>query len=650
MTRTAPQLHVGGYARPGRSTWSDEATRDSLLLLAEALRDATGFQVVSIGVVDDTAVCETVAIAGDETARAQLLGTRLPLAVLEQLMTGGTRVGAAALVRRLEPDEDLSRVWWTSHEEPADDEESWHPHDWLAVLAHDDDGAVVGVVQLDLPLDGRRPDEHRLAELDRRCATAARSLVAARERERLSAQARMARTARDVVRRSAGRQTIPSILARSHTAVMEGFRARGLFIQLLGEQGVARVGTVYRADGEETSIPQPVVDIAERAARTAWSAQQVSVVDRCHPRGDWLGDTEALTLQEYLGQQQIGSLLFVPIGVGRTCLGSLALTRSPGDPTWSDVERSTALDVGHDLGHAILNARAHRRERELLTELRELDAYKSGLIATVSHELRNPLSAVAGHLEILRSMRDAMPDGTDRSLAAMERGTSRLERIIEDLLTFSKVGDPGRVFAPAVIDLREVVRDVRELHDLPARRRRQRVEVELPDSPVLVRGLTGDLDTVVSNLVGNALKYSGEGTVVRLVLTQDAREVALTCTDQGLGISPADQRAVFGEFFRSADPAVRRQGGTGLGLAIVGRIVKRHRGRVTVTSEIGVGSTFRVVLPSVEEFERAAAEAALEADLVAQVRGAHLDLPEDGRDDDRDDDGPARAPLTGSGT
>ncbi len=632
MNRTAPHPHVGGRAKPGRSTWSDEATRDSLLLVADALRDTTGFGVVSIGVVDDFAVCETVAIAGDDTARAELLGTRLPLSVLEQLMSDGTRVGAAALVRDMEPDDELSRVWWSGPEDPTDND-AWHPLDWLAVLAREADGEVVGVVQLDLPLDGRRPDRHRLAELDRRCDAAVRSLVAARERERLSAQARMARTARNVVRRSSGRQTIASLLARSHAAVMEGFRARGLFIQLLGEQGVTPVGTVYRADGEQWSVPQAILDIAERSARRAWSAQQVSVLDSCHPQGDWFDEAEGQQMQDYLVPQNVGSLLFVPIGVGRTCLGSLTLTRAPGDPTWSDVERSTALDIGHDLGHAILDARAHRREQELLLELRELDAYKSGLIATVSHELRNPLSAVAGHLEILRSMRHGMPEGTDRSLAAMERGTRRLERIIEDLLTFSEVGDPGRVFAPAVIDLREVVRDVGDLHDLPARRRRQHVEVVLPDEPVLVRGLAGDLDTVVSNVVGNALKYSGEDTVVSLVLAQDAREVALSCSDQGLGISPDDQPAVFGEFFRSTDPAVRREGGTGLGLAIVGRIVKRHRGRVTVTSEVGVGSTFRVVLPSVGEFERAAADAAMEAGLVAQARGDHLG--QDGPDEDR---------------
>lgn len=628
MSSPALHPHAGGRARPGRSSWSDEATRATLLLLADTLRETTRFGVVTIGVVDDQGSCETVAVSGDQTATAELLGTRVPVETLEELMSRGTRVGDVAFVPGLEIDDDC----W----HPRD----WHPRDWLAAVARDPDGQVVGLVRLDVPADGRRPDPERLAEVDRRCSTAARSVVAARDRERLSARARMALTARNVVRSSSGHRSISSILASSHTAVMEGFRAQGLFIQLLDEQGGSRISTVYRADGEETTVPRAVIDIAERQARIGWAAQRVAVIDRCHPRGGWMSEEEHEHLLGHLESLEIGSILFVPIGAGGSCLGSLTLTRAHGDPSWSDEERATALEIGHDLGHAILGARARRREQELVRELRELDAYKSGLIATVSHELRNPLSAVSGHLEILRSMSE-MPDSTQRSLLAMERGSRRLERIIEDLLTFSEVGDPARPFTPAVIDLRDLVRDVRELHDLPARRRRQRVEVELPEDPVLVRGLTGDLDTVVSNLVANALKYSAEDTVVRLSLQQDAREVVLSCTDQGLGISADDQRAVFGEFFRSADPAVRRQGGSGLGLAIVGRIVARHRGRVTVDSEVGRGSTFRVLLPSVAEFERAAAEVELEPRPVEQRPGPpHEAGP----------GGPPPEPLAASGT
>ena len=117
------------------------------------------------------------------------------------------------------------------------------------------------------------------------------------------------------------------------------------------------------------------------------------------------------------------------------------LTRTHEDPDWSSVEMDAALDIGHDLGRAILNARTFEREHQLVEELQALDTYKSQLIATVSHELKNPLTAIMGHLEML----EASPDltGTTRtSLAAMERGTNRMVRVVEDLLLLSKVGDP----------------------------------------------------------------------------------------------------------------------------------------------------------------------------------------------------------------
>ena len=107
---------------------------------------------------------------------------------------------------------------------------------------------------------------------------------------------------------------------------------------------------------------------------------------------------------------------------------------------------------------------------------------------------------------------------------------------------------------------------------------------------------------MVSNLVGNAVKYSPDGTDVRVTLSEDPTagthgEVVLEVTDQGIGISAADQEHLFEEFFRSEDPEAVRQPGTGLGLAIVKRVVDRHGGRITVRSAPGEGSTFTVRLP-----------------------------------------------------
>ena len=94
------------------------------------------------------------------------------------------------------------------------------------------------------------------------------------------------------------------------------------------------------------------------------------------------------------------------------------LTRLRGAPEWTDVEATTALDIGHDLGRAILNARTFEREHQLVEELQALDTYKSQLIATVSHELKNPLTSIMGHLEMLESRPDVA--GTDPQLAGRD--------------------------------------------------------------------------------------------------------------------------------------------------------------------------------------------------------------------------------------
>jgi signal transduction histidine kinase len=282
---------------------------------------------------------------------------------------------------------------------------------------------------------------------------------------------------------------------------------------------------------------------------------------------------------------------------GPECLGNLVLTRTGGAPEWTEAEAATALDIGHDLGRAILNARTFEREHQLVEELQALDTYKGQLIATVAHELKNPLTSVLGHLEMLESSPDF--SGTTRSsLNAMDRGARRMVRVIDDLLLLSKVGDVENPVIPTPVDLRRLVDDALDLVTVTATRKGVTVRADVPDEEVLALGDATELDRVCANLVSNAVKYTRSGGAVDICVTRTGAEVVLMVTDEGIGISESDRARLGTEFFRSTNPEAVAEPGTGLGLAIVSRVVARHGGRLEIESELGAGSTFRVFLPA----------------------------------------------------
>ncbi len=284
------------------------------------------------------------------------------------------------------------------------------------------------------------------------------------------------------------------------------------------------------------------------------------------------------------------------MGAGRECLGSLVLTRAIGDAEWTDAEVDAALEVGRDLGRAVLNARALERERELVRELKALDDYKSKLIATLSHELKSPLTAMLANIELLQEGEELDPSAL-MVLSAVDRGAARLVRVVEDLLLLAKVGDPHLPLLTRPVQLRDVVEDVVNLTSI-ADQRRVKTAVEGDPEGIVAMGDPAEIDILVTNLVTNAMKYSGPDATVSLTLHRDGNWVVFTCEDQGIGISPADRTQLFREFFRSDNSAVKAQPGTGLGLTIVDRILTRHSGRIEVDSVLGEGSTFRVFLPA----------------------------------------------------
>lgn len=576
------------FQRPVRgSRWSDDQARESLLPIVETLAQVTGFDVIGVSGVRDDGYLHHLCVVGPDDAREALLDSLAPAAMLVDALAVADVWGALSFVPHDRHELDIDRWGWASDAPRESVPGVWHPEDILVATMHDADGTLRAVLGFDAPRDGRVPDGAERALLDTYAGQACRAIEATLDRERLAERIRLASAAADIVRRATGSMSVNDVLTQCGSAIVDGFRAQALWTHLFGTDP----RPVHDADPH--SPPPVLTDILARYAAAAWERQTVGVFAPDRPPPEPL-DTEELEV--VLGFLAAESLLVVPLGAGADCLGWVGLTRGAGDAEWSTGEAEVALDIGRDLGLALATAGNFEREHRLVQELQQLADYKTHLVATVSHELRTPLTSIVGFLELLEGD-TGLSDLSRSAVAAIQRGSVRLSRVVEELLVLHRTAG-GEVEAPREVDFTAIVADIVELNAGPAERRGISVVGELPGVPALVLGAPHELEHIVANLVSNAVKYTPDGGHVVVTLEAVDKEVVLTCTDNGIGISEADQARVFEDFYRSADPAATHRSGTGLGLAIVQRVVDRHGGSIELESTLGSGSTFRVRLPA----------------------------------------------------
>lgn len=585
MSTTAP-----GPERPVRgSRWSDDQSRAALQSIVETLAEASGFDVAGVSAVRDDGYLHRLCLVGPDEARERLLDSLAPVEPLVSALEHAEDWGAFKFVPHDRHGLDIEHWGWTSSTAFAAGDDAWHPENLLVAPLHGADGQLIAVIGLDEPRDGRVPDAATRATLQTYADHVCRAVVATLERERLAEQVRLAAAAADIVRRASASMAAGDVLAECAEAVVEGFRAQSLWTQLLGEQPRPVLD-------EEPVQPDPeLVVLLQRYAEAAWTRQDVGIFapDRRPPAP--LTEAELDQVLGFMGTTSAGSLLLVPLGDGQDCLGWIGMSRGRNGAEWSQGEAAAALDIGRDLGRALVSARMYEREHQLVTELQELAAYKTHLVATVSHELRTPLTSIVGYLEMV----EADPHLTERSrkaIAAMQRGSARLARVVEELLVLHRTTD-SVLETQEVVDLNLLTIDVAAVLRDTATQLGVDLIVDLPEHPMLVAGSRSELHHVVANLISNGAKYTPAGGMVTVTLTRIDGAAVLTCADTGIGMSPEDAARAFDEFYRSSDPTAATQAGTGLGLAIVRRLVQRHGGSVAVESKLGSGSTFRVELP-----------------------------------------------------
>ncbi|KQT89575.1 hypothetical protein ASG49_17775 [Marmoricola sp. Leaf446] len=261
------------------------------------------------------------------------------------------------------------------------------------------------------------------------------------------------------------------------------------------------------------------------------------------------------------------------------------------DPRTRAAFSTSARQVRGPDGERLGAALAYQEVTELLRAVQVQDEF----VSSVSHELRTPITSVLGYLELLCD-HDDLPTDVLAQLHVVRRNAERLESLLSDLLLVGQVGEdrlvPQRAWSDLAAVLDEAVESVR-----PAAAERG-VDVAL-DAPTGVTALVDEQQVrqVVDNLLSNAVKYSDVGGAVGVLLRQVAGAVEIEVRDTGMGIPSHEVDLVFGRFFRGDAAREQHIAGTGLGLDIVSSIVAAHAGTVSVESEVGRGSTFRVVLP-----------------------------------------------------
>ncbi len=233
-----------------------------------------------------------------------------------------------------------------------------------------------------------------------------------------------------------------------------------------------------------------------------------------------------------------------------------------------------------------------------VTDLKRADRIRRDFVANASHELRTPLTAIRGFAETLRDNPATPEEMADRFLDAILRHTHRLQRLVDDLLALSRAESEDQKFELGPVDVGPIVRDVASGLEAKGGQKGLEVTVEGVDGLPLARANAWALDHCVVNLVDNAVKYTPEGgrVYVRGSLTE-AGALLLEVTDTGPGIAEEQRKRIFERFYRVDAGRTRTQGGTGLGLAIVKHLVSRMGGRIEVESELGTGTTFRLLLP-----------------------------------------------------
>lgn len=229
-----------------------------------------------------------------------------------------------------------------------------------------------------------------------------------------------------------------------------------------------------------------------------------------------------------------------------------------------------------------------------LSKEQELSKFKTNLYSVASHEFKTPLAVIQANIEMLKVKQS--PKLLSLGLSTMEEEVDRLNTMIMDMLELKKLTTGRRNYNLSSVDLVQIAEELtgeyKETHNGS-----DRLAFEVLGLPQPIQADYSLIRYILTNLIGNALKFSGPKDPVRMELNYEKEDVELAIIDKGIGIAEEDQSKVFQSFFRGSN--VSNIPGTGVGLSIVSEFVKLHKGKIKLASQVGEGSTFTVSLPKI---------------------------------------------------
>ena len=345
--------------------------------------------------------------------------------------------------------------------------------------------------------------------------------------------------------------------------------------------GLTAAATLFDA------LPDPLVTLDRQARLVYANAAARALLADGRPEEDLRGRDLSAVLRQPLVLEAVGAVL----GGATTRAVEFTFTDRVDQIFEARVEAIAGGNIGDDDARALLLLRD-------VTARRRSEQSRADFVANVSHELRTPLTSLIGFIETLRGPAQNDHEASARFLALMATQSDRMARLVDDLLSLSRIEMNEHTAPDEAVDLKNVIGTVIDLLSPQARERNISIEAQLDAVNRPITGAQDELVQLFQNLVENAIKYADTDTAVRIEAAAGtgAGTVTVSVIDQGDGIANEHLARLTERFYRIDTARSRELGGTGLGLAIVKHIVNRHRGDLAIKSVEGVGSTFSVTL------------------------------------------------------